>query len=320
MTRLTRRIAWMSVSGSPSIAIRSGRCRHRGPDLVVDPTRLGPPARAGQQRVARGHAEADERLQLDRHQPVHAVGAAREADAGGQVTRERLPGHPPSPAHLVHDHRTLTVSLLDAGRVHEDRERADEPHAALDHQRDVLVAGQEPVLDRAHAFFDREAQPGPAVGVRGSVRAGTVRLFDGRPNLLARVGARRRHRPGRADAAGDEDLHVVRAAPEVFPRAPPHFVHAVVAGERPAVAVVGGEPTPGDQQARPGDHPGLDGVAHLDIEEVLLAHDPHRRGPRGEIRSEIRSGGERAGARDRGRAGRADRPGPARSRRGCGSR
>ena len=61
------------------------------------------------------------------------------------------------------------------------------------------------------------------------------------------------------------------------------------------MAVIGGEPAPGDQQARPGDHTGLDRVANLDVEEVLLAHDPHRRGPRGEIRSEIRGGGERLG-------------------------
>ena len=84
------------------------------------------------------------------------------------------PATPPSPAHLVHDGRTLAVALLDAGRVHEDRERADEPHAALDHQRDVLVAGQEPVLDRAHALLDREAQPGArrARGPRRRCRPG----------------------------------------------------------------------------------------------------------------------------------------------------
>jgi len=133
------------------------------------------------------------------------------------------------------------------------------------------------------------------MGVGGGVGAGPMRLLDGGADLLARVGARRGHRARRADTAGDEDLHVVRAAPEVLARAAAHLVDAVVAGERSSVAVVSGEAAAGDQEARPGDHARLDGVAHLDVEEVLLAHDPHRRRPRGEVRAQIGGRGERLG-------------------------
>src|SRR5262249_18783084 len=125
----------MSFKGSPSIAIRSARLsRYERADLIVDAARLGAPAGPGQQGVARRDAETHERLELDRHQPVHAVGAARVANAGGQVARKSLVDHATGPAHLVHDDRPLAVALLDAGRVHEDRERADEPGAALDPQ------------------------------------------------------------------------------------------------------------------------------------------------------------------------------------------
>src|SRR5438876_5587829 len=206
---------------------------------------------------------------------------------------EALVHDPAGPAHLVHDGRALAVALLDAGRVHEDRERADEPHATLDHQRDVLVTGQQAVLDRPHALLDGQSQAGPAVGVGGSVSSGPMRLFDGGADLLARVGARGRHGAGRADAAGDEDLHVVGTATEVLARAAADLVDAIVAGERPAVAVVGGETAARHQETRPGDHARLDGIAHVDVEEVFLAHHSHRRRPGGEVSTQVDRGGER---------------------------
>src|SRR5206468_7131803 len=103
------------------------------------------------------------------------------------------------------------VAALDALRVKEDRERRDEPDAALLDERDVLVGGERAVLDGADAFFDRKAQPGPAVRVGRGVGAGAVGLLDRRADLLARVAAAGRHGARRAHAAGDEDLHVARA-------------------------------------------------------------------------------------------------------------
>src|SRR6185295_7282039 len=209
--------------------------------VVLDAAGLGAPPGAGQQRVVVRHAQPHERLQLERHGAVHGVGPAGEADAGGEVAREVLVHHPARPAHLVHDGWALAVAALDAAGMQEDGERGDEPGAALDHARDVLVVGQRGVLDRRHALLHGQPQPGSAVGVGGGVGAGAVGFFHGGANLLARVGAGGGHGAGRADAAGDEDLHVVGAAAEILARAAADLVHAVVAGQRPAVAVVGGQ-------------------------------------------------------------------------------
>ncbi len=152
--------------------------------------------------------------------------------------------------------------------------------------------GERGVLDRAHALLHGQPQPGAAVGVRGGVGAGPIGLLDGGADLLARVGARGRHGARRADAARHEDLHVVGAAAQVLARAAADLVHAVVADQRSAVAVVGGQAAAGHQQARPGDDAGLDGVAHVDVDEVLLAHDPHRRRAGGQILAEIPRGGQ----------------------------
>ncbi len=94
-------------------------------------------------------------------------------------------------------------------------------------------------------------------------------------------------RARRADAARDEDLDVVGAAPEVLARAAADLVHAVVAGQRPPVAVVRGETSSRHEEPRPGDDARLDGVAQLDVEEVLLAHHPHRGRAGGEVAFEV---------------------------------
>ena len=158
-------------------------------DLGVDAAGLGSPAGPGQQRVGRRDAQPHQRLQLERQAAVHGVGPDREADAGGEVAGEVLGHDPARPVQLVHDGRALAVAALDAGRVQEDPERADQPHAALDHERDVLVGGERAVLDGAHAFLHGQPQPGAAVGVSGRVAADAVGLLHRRPDLLARVGA-----------------------------------------------------------------------------------------------------------------------------------
>ena len=132
--------------------------------------------------------------------------------------------------------------------------------APLDHQRDVLVVGERAVLDRAHALLHGEAEARAPVRVRGGVGARAVGLLDGGADLVARVGAGRGHAPRRADAARDEDLDVIGAAPQVLARAAADLVHAVVAGERPPVAIVRGEASPRHQEARPGDDPRRDGL------------------------------------------------------------
>src|SRR5215467_4440539 len=62
--------------------------------LSVDPTRLGPPASAGEEGITRRHAEPHERLQLEGHESVHAVGATGEADARGEMAGKILVHHP----------------------------------------------------------------------------------------------------------------------------------------------------------------------------------------------------------------------------------
>ena len=170
-----------------------------------------------------------------------------------------------------------------------------EPGAPLDHQRDVLVVGERAVLDRADALLHGEAEARAPVRVRGGVGARAIGLLDGGADLVARVGAGRGHAPRRADAARDEDLDMVGAAPQVLARAAADLVHAVVAGERPPVAIVRGEASSRHQEARPGDDPRRDGLPQLEVEEVLLAHDPHGGGARGEVAPQIRRGGERLG-------------------------
>src|SRR5207247_5331332 len=132
-------------------------------------------------------------------------------------------------------------------------------------QRCALGAGQRAVLDGPHARPDREPQTRPAVGVSGRIGAGPFRLFHGGADLVPRVRARRGHGTWRADAARDEDLHVVGAAPEVLARAAAHFVDAVVARQRATVAVVGGEAPAGHQQPRGAADTRVVGVAGVDV-------------------------------------------------------
>ena len=77
-------------------------------------------------------------------------------------------------------------------------------------------------------------------------------------------------------------------------------------------------PAAGQSRRGPGDHAGLDGVAHLDVEEVLLGHDPHGGGAGGEVAPEIARWRAAPGARAPGGAGRSGRRRRARWRCGCG--
>ncbi len=195
MTRRTRSIAPMSLSGSPSIAIRSARLPRSIVPTMPSMRQASAPHRVPASSASRGETPRRTRVsQLERHEPVHAVGAAREAHARGEVAREVLVDETARPAHLLHDGGAPPVALLDARRVQEDPEGADEPDAALDHQRDVLVrrrARRARWCPRPPRTASRS--PGPAVGVGGRVRARALRLLDGGADLLARVGARGRH-------------------------------------------------------------------------------------------------------------------------------
>src|SRR5262249_19095492 len=102
----------------------------------------------------------------------------------------------PGPAHLLHDGGIAPVALLDARRVQEDAERADEPDAPLDHERDVLVARERAVLDRAHALLDSEPQARAALRAPGGAGAAPRRPPAGGGVLLGGVGARRRKGAG----------------------------------------------------------------------------------------------------------------------------
>src|SRR5262249_46984184 len=143
------------------------------------------------------------------------------------------------------------------------------------------------------ALAHGELQAGAAVRVRRRIRADALGLFHRGTDLLARVGAARGHGARRAHAAGDEDLHVIRAAAQVLARATPDFLDAGVARQPPSGAVVGRETAPRDEQPRAGNHPGVDRIANVDVDEMLLAHDPHRRRAGREVSPQIARRGQR---------------------------
>src|SRR5262249_37081954 len=72
-----------------------------------------------------------------------------------------------------------------------------------------------------------------------------------------------------------------------------NLVDAVVARQRATVPVVRSQPASGHEQSRPEDYAGLDGIAHVDVDEVLLAHDAHRGRAGGKIAAQIARGRER---------------------------
>ena len=254
MTRPTRRIAAMSPSGSPSTAIRSARLPGSRVPTSSSIRQASAPQRVPASSASRGDTPKRTSVSSSNGmQAVHAVGARtrsgrRRRGGAGSVSSTT----PPRPAHLLHDRRALAVALLDARRVHEDRERADEPGAALDHQRDVLVVGERAVLDRATPSSTRQPEARAAVGVGGGVRAGALGLLDGGADLLARVGARRR-----ACVPGELTPPVTKiftwSAPRwKFSRTPRRTSSTPSKlGERAAVAVAGGDArAPAHEQAR----------------------------------------------------------------------
>ena len=64
----------------------------------------------------------------------------------------------------------------------------------LDHQLDRVVGGEGAVLDAVDAGADARPDAGVAVGVRGDLDAGAVRLVDDRLELLVGVLLRARER------------------------------------------------------------------------------------------------------------------------------
>src|SRR5262249_61685139 len=85
----------LALQGPPPDAARARAVAGLdGPRLSVDATRLGPPAGAGEEGITRRHAEPHERLQLEGHESVHAVGATGEADARGEMAGKILVHHP----------------------------------------------------------------------------------------------------------------------------------------------------------------------------------------------------------------------------------
>ena len=275
MTKSTRRMAAMSARGLPSTAMMSARLPGASvPASRVDAARLGAAPRAGEQRVPRRDAEAHECLELVRHEPVHAVRAHGEADAGAQNPREVRADDLACPVHLLEDRRPAAIPLLDSRRMEQDAEGADQPRVPVDHERDVVVGGQRAVLDGADPFLEREAEPEPAVGVRGHVRAGALGLLDRGANLLAAVARGLERGAGAGDAARREDLDVVGPVLEVLAHAAPDAVDAVEARQRPPVAVARGDATRGAEEPRARDRADLDRLPEVDVEEVLLGHDP----------------------------------------------
>jgi hypothetical protein len=170
------------------------------------------------------------------------------------------------------------------------------PRPVLLHQRDVVVGGEPGVLDRGDPFLHAQAQAGTSVGVGRRVLAGALRLLHRSPNLLARVDARVEGGPGRADPAGGEDLHVVGPALEVLAHPAADRVDPVEGGVGAAVPVARGDAAGAAEQPRARDHPRLDRLAHLDVEEALLGHHPERGGARGQVAAEVR--GRAQGLRD----------------------
>jgi hypothetical protein len=89
------------------------------------------------------------------------------------------------------------------------------------------------------------------------------------------------------DAAGSEQLEEVGAVGEVLARAAADLVDAVERRLRAAVAVAGSDPARGDHEVRALQLAGVERLARVDVEPVLLGHDPHRRRARGEIGAQV---------------------------------
>src|SRR5215470_8313959 len=81
-------LAWYGVTNHPLA------CRARSFPPLGRPDTPRPPAGAGEEGITRRHAEPHERLQLEGHESVHAVGATGEADARGEMAGEILVHHP----------------------------------------------------------------------------------------------------------------------------------------------------------------------------------------------------------------------------------
>src|SRR5437870_2889028 len=209
MTRLTRSSAVMSFSGSPSSAMRSARL----PGSIV-PTSLSMRQASAPQRVPASSASAGDtpkRTSVCSSKGINPCmlsvpHAKRTPEARwrgkfsattrrAERTLSMIAGRWPSPCSMP----------LGCMKI----EGADEPDTALDQQRDVLVGGQGPVLDGSHALAYGELQPRTAMRVSRRIGADAIGFLHRGANLFARVRAAGRHGPGRADAAGHEDLDVI---------------------------------------------------------------------------------------------------------------
>ena len=289
MTTRTRRSAWMSASGSPSTAIRSARW----PGVTV-PTCPSTRQASAPQRVPESSASRGETPKRTRHSSSKGMQpwtpsvpeAKRTPEARWRGKRSVITRRAARSLSMIATWRA--VAPLDAVLVHEDRERADQPGAMLLHQGDVVVGGEPGVLDRGDPLLHAEAQARPPVGVGRRVLAGALRLLDRGPDLLAGVDARVERGAGRADPAGGEDLHVVRPALEVLAHPAADRVDPVEGGVGAAVSVARGDAARAAEQPRPRDHPRLDRLPHLDVEEALLGHHPQRGGAGGQVAAQVR--------------------------------
>ena len=71
-----------------------------------------------------------------------------------------------------------------------------QPGVVVDHQLQLVVTDQRPVLDGRHALLDRETKSGSTVRVGSSVFAHSLGLFDRGTDLLAAVAACLERRAG----------------------------------------------------------------------------------------------------------------------------
>src|SRR5579859_22234 len=255
--------------------------------LVAEADRLRGALGGGAQRVVRIGPPLHDLRDLPPDEPVHGVGAEGPPHAALEDRGEVFAGLLARLHQLGHDRRDMRVAFLDAVRMARDGVVGDEPGPAVAHLHEVVHLAQLAVLDRVHAGLDADPDSGPAVRVDGHRLVVPVRLLDRHLHLVPGVGVPARRRALARNAAGHEQLDQIGPRGDVLADVLADLVLSVRVRERGAVAVAGRDRPRRHDEARSRQPAGGDRLAQLDVDEMLLADDAHRRHAGEQIRAQI---------------------------------